>query len=136
VLQDAYLRILEGRARFGGGSGFRTWLFGVIRNVAREHRRRALREASRLVGDVPPDAPAGGASPHDAAERRVLAARLRNALDRLPERQRDVLHLVFYQGLTVAEAAEVLGVGVGTARTHYARAKDAMRKELEPQWSE
>ena len=40
VLQIAYLKILDGRATFGGKSEFKTWLFGVIRNTGREERRR------------------------------------------------------------------------------------------------
>jgi DNA-directed RNA polymerase specialized sigma24 family protein len=48
----------------------------------------------------------------------------------LPSRQRDVLHLVFYQEMTVEEAADVLGVSVGTARTHFARGKGRLREIL------
>jgi RNA polymerase sigma-70 factor (ECF subfamily) len=48
----------------------------------------------------------------------------------LPERQRDVLHLVFYQDLTIAQAAEVLGVALGTARVHYERGKARLRALL------
>jgi RNA polymerase sigma-70 factor (ECF subfamily) len=45
-------------------------------------------------------------------------------------RQQDVLHLVFYQGLTVEEAAHVMAVSVGAARTHYARGKARLAELL------
>jgi RNA polymerase sigma-70 factor (ECF subfamily) len=133
VLQTAYLRIVEGSARFGGQSAFRTWLFGVIRRVAAGERRRAL-----LRRMVPLGLP-GGAEPEDGARRADLALAddetiglLRDALGALPERQREVLHLVFYQELTIEEAGAVMGVSLGTARTHYERGKAALRRRLGP----
>lgn len=55
---------------------------------------------------------------------------LRAALARLSQRQQEVLHLVFYQNLTVREAADVLAMPVGTARTHYERGKERLRTLL------
>ena len=49
VLQTSYLKILDGRARFGGRSSFKTFLFGVIRHTAAEDRRRTA------LGDSSPD---------------------------------------------------------------------------------
>lgn len=133
VLQIAYLKVLDGRARFNGRSDFRTFLFGVIRHTAREERRRrgvrAWLPLAVLGGerDAPQVAHTGERDViRDESSRRLIAA-----LMRLPGRQRDVLHLVFYQELSIAEAARVLGVSLGTARTHYERGKAQLRRVLE-----
>ncbi len=117
VLQSVYLAVLEGRARFGGRSSFRTWLFSVIRRTAWKRRWLNLRFLQSVV-----DGSRGEAACQPAAERRLyrheLRARIRSLLNRLSTRQREVLHLVFYQDLTIEQAAEVLGISVGSARTH------------------
>ena len=69
-----------------------------------------------------------GSWPIEAGE---TVIRLRRCLDRLPARQRQVLHLVFYQDLTVEQAGEVMGISVGSARTHYHRGKLRLRRELD-----
>lgn len=132
VLQTVYLKILDGRARFDGRSALRTWLFAVIRRTAADHRRRrllrewwhaALRDGDAVASsNTEPDRVL-----HDAEQRDALTA----TLARLPERQRQVLLLVFYHGCTVEQAAAVMGVGVGSARRHYARGKTRMRALLE-----
>ena len=133
VLQASYLKLLDGRARFDGRSSLRTFVFGVIARTARETRRRAalrrwLPLASLLLG---PEVADGRPDPATAFARADETARLVAALGRLPSRQRQILHLVFYEDLTIAEAAAVAGVSVGTARTHYERGKAALRKVLE-----
>jgi len=133
VLQASYLKLLDGRARFDGRSSFRTFVFGVIARTAREARRQsALRRwlplASLVLG---PEAVDGRPDPATTFARADETARLVRALGRLSARQRQVLHLVFYEDLTIAEAAAVAGVSVGTARTHYERAKAALKKLLE-----
>lgn len=126
VLQTSYLKILDGRAAFAGRSSFRTWLFGVIRRTAAEQRRRrALRRFLPLS-----DLPAAEPDPETALVRSEATERLIVALGELPARQRDVLHLVFYQDLTIQEAADVLGISLGSARTHYERGKQRMRRML------
>ncbi len=128
VLHEAYVRVLEGRAHYRGESSFKTWLFGVIRLVALEVRRRD--ERLRLESDADPAVVPNVDPTPGSIEQMELVARLSEALTGLSPRQREVLHLVFYQSLTIAEAARVMEVGVGAARTHYHRAKTRLRKEL------
>jgi RNA polymerase sigma-70 factor (ECF subfamily) len=134
VLQASYLKILDRRAHFAGRSSFKTWLFGVVRYTAAEQRRRRTLRRLGPLGwlNGRPEAHDNGPDPAAEAERSDDAMRLTQALTRLPRRQRDVLHLVFYQGLSIRESADVLGVAVGTARTHYERGKKSLRTLLPP----
>ena len=78
--------------------------------------RGGRREAGILV-------PSSCAAPDAEVEYESRRDGLRHALGQLAKRQREVLQLVFYHDLTVDEAATVMGVSVGSARTHYARGK-------------
>lgn len=127
VLQMAYLAIVEGEAQFGGQSSLRTWLFSVIRNLAGSRWRRARRSIETLARIA---AFAPHAEPFVEPEMPAENARVLDALQALPKRQHQVLDLVFYRDLSISEAADVLGVSLGTARMHYERGKAALRERL------
>ena len=128
VLQSVYLKVLEGKARFDGKAAFRTWLFAVIRTTAADERRRHWLRGFGLGKYLDRTEPVTAAnSPDDAIYRSEVQQLFRQALANLPARQREVLQLVFYHDLTLAEAAEVMGVSLGSARTHYDRAKQRLR---------
>jgi RNA polymerase sigma-70 factor (ECF subfamily) len=130
ALHAAYFRIIDGKARFGGRSSFRTWLFGVIRRTALEERRRSWRRLERLQRWFEREAQGDEGGDPGQLLATEMTARLERALARLSIRQREILHLVFYQELSVQEAADVLGMRVGTARTHYERGKTRLRAIL------
>ena len=133
VLQSTYLAVIEGAARFHGASSLRTWLFSVIRNQAHSRFRR-MRRSLQLVVRL------GRLEQHDEADaqqdtqgeyqRIQQTDRIRMAWQALPARQREVLDLVFYRDLPIAEAALIMSVSVGTARQHYERGKAALRARL------
>jgi RNA polymerase sigma factor (sigma-70 family) len=131
VLQTSYLKLVDGRARYAGESEFKTFLFGVIRRTASEDRRRRAMRAVVSFGFL--DQENGnhvepvGLTPiiRDETSRELI-----RALELVSPRQREVLHLVFYQELTIAAAAEILGVSVGSARAHYERGKARLRQIL------
>jgi RNA polymerase sigma-70 factor (ECF subfamily) len=127
VLHDVYVKLLEGRATFNGQSTFKTWLFGVIRMSARNHRRKA-RFAALFFLPLEDEANAA-ADPQPHADSGCRKA-IENALAALSRRQSEITRLVFFHDLTIEEAATVQGISVGSARQHYARAKDRLRAIL------
>jgi RNA polymerase sigma-70 factor (ECF subfamily) len=132
VLQNAYLKILDGRARFAGRSGFKTWLLALIRNTALDEYRRTFRRQARFtVIDGGLEAPATDHAPDLNLAEMQTRDNLHEALAALPGRQREVLTLVFYHDLTLDEAAGVMDLAPGTARTHYERGKQTLRKTLD-----
>ncbi|MEL7187084.1 MAG: RNA polymerase sigma factor [Pseudomonadota bacterium] len=124
LVQQAYVELLTGRARFEGHSTLKTFVFGVVQNLSRSRYRRlatrlrlisqAGQEVSATVEDKPAD---------DHAS-------LWQAVQGLPQRQRDVIELVFCRDMTIEQACVVMGVTTGTGRQHYDRAKKALRQKL------
>lgn len=133
VLQTVYLKILEGKARFNGHSSFKTWLYSVIRITASDlRRRRRLKEFLPAALGIFAEQNQCGSVPEQVrlTELQHEKTRLENALLQLPVRQQEVLHLVFYQDLTIEQAGEVLKISPGSARTHYERGKARLRRLL------
>jgi RNA polymerase sigma factor (sigma-70 family) len=130
VLQTSYLKILQGRARYDGHAAFKTWLFAVIRMTAADERRRQWLRYFRL-SSYEPDEGAGIQLPERGGlDQSAKLGEFQQALARLAKRQQEVMHLVFYQDLSLQEASEVMGVSLGAARTHYERGKRNLRAWL------
>jgi len=130
VLQTSILKVLDGRARFAGRSSFRTWFFEVIRRTAADQRRRQVLRRLLPLEPFTSELRSSARSPLEQVHANEESARLIAALKALPRRQREVLHLVFFTGLTIREASETLGITLGTARTHYERGKGRLREVL------
>lgn len=126
-MQEAYVAVLSGAARFDKKSSLKTFLFGVVQNLARSRFRQiALR--MRLVTGYAAGAEEGGPSDIQVNDRESRL--VWKAVEALPARQRDVTELVFCRDMTIEEASAVMGVSVGTGRVHYDRAKKALAGKL------
>jgi RNA polymerase sigma-70 factor (ECF subfamily) len=107
----------------------RPWLFGIATNLARNHRRREIREL-RAIGELPPDPVLG----IDGVESRIDAERMRGllaqALADLPAGEADVLLLVAWAELDQHEVADALAIPVGTVKSRLSRARGRLQAEL------
>ncbi|MFA6294378.1 MAG: RNA polymerase sigma factor [Victivallales bacterium] len=131
VLQQAYLKILQGRARYKGHSSFKTWLFSVIRYTAADERRRSWLRFLGLKKYADKHVNGSENEEHaDSSDKDEVSTAFRKLFAALPTRQKEVLHLVFYQDMTLQEASSVMGVSLGSARTHYERGKQNLRNMM------
>ena len=133
LASETFLVGFDSRRRFDlSHRSARPWLFGIASNLVARHRRAEMRHYRALArAGTPTDAVDGlalrVAGEVDAATQRP---RLAAALTRMAERDREVLLLVAWGGLSCEEAAEALGIPSGTARSRLHRARRQMRDAL------
>ncbi len=135
--QEVFLRVFRTISTFRGQSALRTWIYRIVINQARNRqrwwRRRhradqvSLDEHLAQFGDM---ASTGDALPDRLLASKETAARIWQALERLPFDQRTALILREVDGLRYEEIAFSLGVAVGTVKSRLTRARQALRAEL------
>jgi RNA polymerase sigma-70 factor, ECF subfamily len=127
LVQEAFVAVLEHIDSFDVRRPFAPWFFRIVVNRALNARKRATRRATVPVhGEIA----AAGASPSARVEERELQDYVRRALDRLPDRQRAVVQLSGFGGLSSAEIGHLLGMPAGTVRWELHQARRALRLEL------
>lgn len=124
LVQQAYVELLSGKARFDNRSSLKTFVFSVVQNLAKNRFRR-IAARLRLVDRYQPDD--DFVAPAESTE----TGKIWNAVRELPARQRDIVELVFCRDLTIEQASQVMGVSTGTGRVHYDRAKKSLREKLQ-----
>ncbi|MBV8197941.1 MAG: sigma-70 family RNA polymerase sigma factor [Candidatus Eremiobacteraeota bacterium] len=124
--QEAFFKAFRSLRTFKPGSKFSTWIFAITYHACcdRLNRRR------RFAGSELPERADPSPGPEDQAIALDDARRLRAAIDALPEKYRTVITLFHLQGKQYDEIAEVLGLPLGTVKTHLFRAKEQLRRLL------
>ena len=144
AVQDTWMSVLKGIERFEARSSLKTWLFRILVNRVRSAHSGEQRRAPRRAPSVDPsffDSSGQWAQPvvawdEDVDDRLVadsIVPALRNALDRLPSRQREVVLLRDVEGLSSDEASEVLGLRPGNQRVLLHRGHAGLREMLTAQ---
>jgi RNA polymerase sigma-70 factor (ECF subfamily) len=118
--QEAWIKAYRALSSFRPGAKFATWIFTICYRVCCDR----LAKRKRFTGDDP------SAGPEKAYEAAEESARLRAAIENLPEKYRVVITLFHLQGKQYEEIATVLGMPLGTVKTHLFRAKDLLRAAL------
>jgi len=123
VAQDAFVRVWTALSGFRGESSFSTWLYRIV-------ARRAFDRAQVLKNRRAREQPDEPFTQHVAPEQdddALRAAKLQKLVQDLTPAQRAVVTLYYYEGRSVEEVANVLGMPENTVKTHLLRARAALR---------
>ena len=142
VSQEAFINAYRCLASFRGRAKFSTWLYRIVINECKDaYKRRARQPAIAARVGIPED-PAEenlfvdvddpGAGPGEQLANRELGRHLTGAIGELPMTQRTAFLLHHVHGLSLAEAADVMGCRTGTVKSHIFRATESLRKRLTP----
>ncbi len=124
--QEAFFKAFRSLHTFKPGAKFSTWIFSIAYHACCDR----LARRKRYSYEEPPERADATPGPAALAEQADEARALRLAIDALPEKYRTVITLYHLQGRQYEEIAAVLGVPLGTVKTHLFRAKELLRKRL------
>ena len=124
LTSEVFVRALKAASQFGEGRSWPAWLYGIARNVASEHLRKRNRRQRPLEPDVT-------AHPDDDLVDDELRREVRLAIEKLPERQREVVELRFWADLSYRDISAVTGRSETALRAQLHRAVVSLRPLFE-----
>jgi len=129
VVSEVAIKCFRGLPGYRPDRPFATWLWRLAVNHVLDRARRLRREGSR--SELPEQLADPAPGPAEELAGREREALVRRALRRIAPRQREAIHLVYVEGLSVSEAARILGAPTGTIKTRLMRGRNALRRILE-----
>lgn len=140
LLQDVFLKVVQRSSDFKGQSKLSTWLYTIARNLCIDHSRKMVFRRHQSL-DAPragaEDGPtllertaAEGAEPDRAAVMEDLKRRIADAVEELPEEQREVFLMRHVQGMRFKDIADVIGVPENTVKSRMRYALERLQRAL------
>ena len=131
LCQETFLKILKGLGSFRRGSSLKTWIFRIAHNAVVDHARgtgRAAEPLDEIGADTCPPDPAP--TPLAQVEEGQLRQGIEEAMGTLAPREREILHMLYWDGLRVAEIAAACTLPEGTVKTLLFRSRRALREQV------
>ncbi len=132
LTQESMFHLLQGIRSYDAKRPFRPWLYTIATNLFRNHVKRAeyrfQQDGDEGVEDIPDEREPSMDERWQAAE---ASKRLRAELHRLPDMQREIIILRYYEELKLAEIAEMLDVPLGTVKSRLRLGLERLRSVLE-----
>jgi len=132
IVADSLYEVWKAPARFRGDAQFSTWLIGIARNkVLMAFRSRKPDSKHEDLDDVAETLAAEDGSAFDMLANAQRREGVRHCMDKLSDDHRECVHLVFYEGMSLAEVAEVQACPEGTVKTRLFHARQKLKNCLQ-----
>jgi RNA polymerase sigma-70 factor (ECF subfamily) len=132
IVSDTLYEVWKAPAKFRGDSQFSTWLIGIARNKVLMHWRGRKPDADHDdVADLAEELPSNAPGAFDIMADQQRSDGVRHCVDKLGVDHRECVHLVFYQGMSLAEVARIQQIPEGTVKTRLFHARQKLKQCLQ-----
>ena len=128
IVSEVFIKVYRNLHQYRPDHPFSTWLYRLAANHVVDHSRRKHKERGR--SEMPEQVVDNSPGPREQVEAGERATLLRAAVDELPRHYREVILLIYVEGMKVDEAARVLAIPAGTVKTRLMRGRETLKKLL------
>lgn len=130
IFQDVFIKVNQKLSTFQGSSSIKTWIIRITINTSKDYLKSAWNQRVTPFTEFQENTMAGG-DDFTAVEQKEESRLIRQEIMKLPDKYKDVLLCVYYHDMTIGEAAKLLQIAEGTAKSRLSRAKDKLKLCLE-----
>ncbi len=130
LFQEVFIKVYRMLETFRGESSIKTWILRIAANTCKDYLKSAYSRKVVPMMEFTEEA-ITSEDDYEEVENEDTAQAVKNAVMQLPENHREVVMMVYYQEMSLDEAATVLEVPVGTVKSRLARAREKLKEKLE-----
>ncbi len=133
LMQEVFLAVYRNLPAYRGDGQFKGWMMRIAANKTTDFIRAKFRNPLHQASEVQPDDYYSKDSPHGDYEERAINKKIMKVLAQLPEEQRLVVELKFFQHFTFEEISQQTGVAISTIKTRLYSALQKLKGHMEVQ---
>lgn len=130
IFQDVFIKVNQKLSTFQGGSSIKTWIIRITINTSKDYLKSAWNQRVTPLTEYQENTMAGE-DDFTAVEQQEENRMIRQEIMKLPDKYKDILLCVYYHDMTICEAAKLLRIAEGTAKSRLSRAKEKLKFSLE-----
>lgn len=130
IFQEVFIKVNQKLSTFEGNSSIKTWIIRITINACKDYLKSAYNRRVVPMMDYQEDAIVSD-SDYDEVEKQDTNHLIKETVLSLPAKYRDVVLCVYFQEMTIAEAAQILNIAEGTAKSRLSRARQKLKDKLE-----